>query len=185
MFPPLFDCQPTLADEVLLLRPLQGDDRAALMAAAGDPLIWAGHPAQDRYQPQNFGPYFDFLLTNGGTLLALDRLSGKVLGCSRYYSEPSSHDNISIGFTFLIRDCWGGEVNRRIKDLMLEHAFRTVSEVWFHIAPTNLRSQAATAKLGAIHSHDAALNLIGVAADWKCYVLTHDVWRSDRPVIGF
>ena len=172
-----FDFQPSLAGPTLALRPLAPDDFEALHAAASDPEVWAGHPARNRFEREAFTPYFAFLVEAGGTLAILDRASGTIIGCSRYYVAPDEPDAISIGFTFLARAWWGGAANFELKRLMLDHAFRSFPEVWFHIAPTNIRSQKATAKLGAEYVRTATLDLAGTPAEWMCYRLTRAAWE--------
>jgi RimJ/RimL family protein N-acetyltransferase len=81
----------------------------------------------------------------------IDSQTNKIIGCSRYYVSPNQPDSISIGFTFLHHRYWGGATNSELKRLMLNHAFECFAEVWFHIAPSNIRSRKATAKLGAEH----------------------------------
>ena len=171
-----FNLQPTLVSETLLLQPLEADDFEGLYAAARDPETWAGHPAKNRFERDVFRSYFDFLSGNGGTLVAVDRSSDQIIGCSRYYAAPDMPGSISIGFTFLKNAYWGGAWNFGMKKLMLGHAFDSFSEVWFHIDPTNIRSQKATAKLGAEHVYDATLALGKDPADWKCYRLTQAAW---------
>ncbi|MGH6860339.1 MAG: GNAT family N-acetyltransferase, partial [Phyllobacterium sp.] len=150
-----FDSHPELTGNTLQLRPLRQADYSNLFAAASKPEIWAGHPAKDRYKPEVFEPYFQFLLKNGGTLVAIDQQSEQIIGCSRYYASPDQADSIAIGFTFLDSDYWGGTTNFEFKQLMLDHALKSFPEVWFHIDPTNIRSQKATAKLGATPVYDA------------------------------
>lgn len=171
-----FDPQPRLECETLLLRPLAAEDRAGLRAAASDPGTWAGHPAKDRWKPEVLDLYFDFLLASGTTLAVVDRTSGTIIGCSRYYVAPDRPDDISIGFTFLDRRFWGGRTNFELKRLMLGHAFVRFATVWFHIDPTNRRSQIATARLGAVHDHDAELDLSGKPARWMCFRLDRAAW---------
>ena len=72
----------------------------------------------------------------------------------------------------------GWRTNFALKRLMLDHAFRSFPEVWFHIAPSNLRSQKATARLGATHVRTASLDLSGTPADWMCYRLTRPEWQA-------
>lgn len=183
----VFDAQRTLISDALVLRPLTGDDREGLYAAAGDPLIWAGHPATTRHLRAVFDPYFDNLLVWGGTLALTERHSGRIIGCSRFYAAPDQPEDISIGFTFLVRDHWGGPTNFAVKRLMLDHAFGSFDRVWFHIAPTNLRSQKATGKLGAVLSHTVALNLTGTPVETACLVLSRAAWArvsGDRPESG-
>jgi hypothetical protein len=67
-------------------------------------------------------------------------------------------------------------VNFDMKRLMLDHAFKTFTQVWFHIDPSNLRSQKATSKLGAEHVYDAVLNLSGSPASFMCFRLSQDAW---------
>ena len=172
-----FDAQPELASGLLALRPLKPDDFDGLFAAAGHPEVWAGHPAKDRYKREVFEEYFEFLLKSRSALVVIDRASGKIIGCSRYYPAPDQPDSISIGFTFLNHAYWGGGVNFELKRLMLDHAFRTFTEVWLHIAPNNIRSQKATAKLGAEHAYDATLNLSGSPAPNMCFRLSRDAWE--------
>jgi RimJ/RimL family protein N-acetyltransferase len=182
-----FDAQPELESELLALRPLTIDDFDGLFAAAGHPEVWAGHPAKDRHKRDVFEKYFDFLLGTKSTLVVIDQASGKIIGCSRYYPAPDQPDSMSIGFTFLHHAYWGGGVNFELKRLMLDHAFKTFPEVWFHIGPDNVRSQKATAKLGAEHVYDATLNLSGSPAPGMCFRLSKDAWERtlrEREVRG-
>lgn len=166
-----------LSSDMLTLRPMTEEDRAALTGAANDPAIWAGHPSVDRYQPQVFQPYFDALLTPGGAMVARDP-NGHTIGMSRYYASADAPDGIGIGFTFLVRAHWGGVMNLEMKRLMLGHIFATVQEAWFHIAPTNIRSQKATTKLGAERMEDRQLNLGTGLADWVRMRLTKAQWAA-------
>ena len=184
MLPMGFDPQPHLDDEALALRPLRADDLDALHAAAAAPETWAGHPATDRHEREIFEHYFRFLLDSGTTLAVIDRASRRMIGCSRYYAAPDRPGSISVGFTFLDHRWWGGRTNRSLKRLMLGHAFAIVPEVWFHIAPSNIRSQKATRKLGAEHDHDATLDLSGTPALWMCFRLTRDAWRRTLAASG-
>jgi N-acetyltransferase len=177
---PDFDAQPTLIGPSLLLRPLQPNDFEKLYAAAADPEIWAGHPVKDRHTREVFEPYFDFLLGSGTTLAILDRASDKVIGCSRYYPVPDQPDSVAVGFTFLNNAYWGGNTNLQLKRLMLDHAFERFPTVWFHIDPSNIRSQKATAKLGAVHAYDATLDLAGSPALWMCFRLDKSAWDGVR-----
>lgn len=174
----MFDMQPALTGETLALRPLQPDDLGGLSAAAAVPEIWAGHPAKDRYKPDVFARYFDLLLRSGTALVIIHRTSNTTIGCSRYYVAPDRPEDIAIGFTFLNIAFWGGDTNRELKRLMLGHAFATYPAVWFHIDPSNIRSQRATAKLGAKHIYDATLDLSGQPAAWMCFRLDRESWAD-------
>ena len=172
-----FDATVHLTSKALSLRSMIEADRAALAKAASDPGIWAGHPASDRWKPATFGPYFDFLLAAGGTMVAQDP-DGQMIGMSRFYCSADALDGIGIGFTFLVRAHWGGATNFEMKKLMVEHIFAHRPEVWFHIAPTNYRSQKATGKLGAERVEDAVLDLGTGPAEWVRMVLRRKGWTT-------
>jgi RimJ/RimL family protein N-acetyltransferase len=173
----LFDPQPQLSSATLELRPLRQDDLEGLYLAASAPEVWVGHPSKDRYRRETFEPYAQALLDSGTTLVVIDSQTQTIIGCSRYYVSPDQPDTISIGFTFLQHTYWGGETNFELKRLMLSHAFQFFTEVWFHIAPSNIRSQKATAKLGAEHVGDALLNLSGSETLWMCFRLKKEIWE--------
>ncbi|WP_128253298.1 GNAT family N-acetyltransferase [Falsirhodobacter deserti] len=152
----------------MFLRPLTDVDRDGLMRAAANPATWAGHPAHDRWKPEVFGPYFDFLLPRKSLVV---EKNNTIIGASRFYETHDAPEDIAIGFTFIDCAYWGGTTNSVMKRLMLAHAFEHFDHVWFHIAPTNIRSQKAVAKLGARHDHDAVLDHAGKPALSQCWVL--------------
>jgi RimJ/RimL family protein N-acetyltransferase len=146
------DLQPTLEGERLLLRPLREDDWDALFAVAADPLVWAVHPAHDRWQEPVFREYFANAIRNRGALAVIDKASGDIVGASQFYDYQPDEDgrgpSVEIGFTFLARSHWGGGTNREMKRLMLAHALENVRYVRFRIGETNLRSRRAMEKIG-------------------------------------
>lgn len=173
-----FDSQPTLSGNTLKLEPLTEGDLEGLYQAAGDPGIWRDHPASDRWKRHVFEEYFASLLATKTALAVIDIHSGLIVGTSSYYTPPDRPDSIAIGFTFLVREKWGGSSNHELKQLMLEHAFKTFDTVFFHIAASNIRSQKATLKIGAVHLYDADLNLSASLRPWKCYGLTRTQWAQ-------
>jgi len=173
-----FDHQPTLTGAEFIMRPMAADDFEGLHKAASDPTTWAGHPNKDRYKSEVFRGYFDWLLAQRSTLVKYDKAADRLIGCSRYYTAPDMPDSISIGFTFVDCAYWGGAANFALKSLMLGHAFETFDDVWFHIDPSNIRSQKATAKLGAEFEYDAELALGPTAAPFKTYRLRKSVWTQ-------
>lgn len=168
---------PVLQSDAMELRGMGASNCEALTDAANDPEIWAGHPAKDRYKPDVFSAYFDALLAAGGTMVARDP-QGQTIGMSRFYASADAPNGIGIGFTFLVRAHWGGVANFEMKRLMLGHLFGAVGEAWFHIAPTNIRSRKATAKLGAERRDDRRLDLGTGPADWVRMRLTRARWAK-------
>ena len=177
-----FDCQPVMCGSTLRLRPLAESDFERLYLAASDPRIWADHPANNRYKREVFEAYFASRLATGKALAVIDIDSGQIVGTSSYYAPPDLPDSIAIGFTFLLRAKWGGDTNRELKRLMVEHAFKAYDTVCFHIAPGNIRSQKAAMKIGAVHLYDAELNLSTAPALCKCYGLTRAQWAASQPI---
>ena len=144
-----FDLQPILTGKLIELRPLAPADFNALFHAASDPLIWEQHPENDRYTREVFQRFFDGAIDSKGAFAVIERKSGKIIGSSRYHDLKPEESQVEIGFTFLERAYWGGEYNREMKSLMLDHAFRFVERVVFVVGENNLRSQKALAKIGA------------------------------------
>ena len=179
-----FDQQPRLSDDTLLLRPLAEADFEGLYLAASAPATWAGHPKHDRWQRDVFEDYFASLLDSSGCLVAIDSKpvdepDPRIIGCSRYYSAPDQLNSVAIGFTFLDHHYWGGVWNKKMKALMLEHAFAVVDEVWLHIAPSNLRSQRAAEKIGAQFQYKALLAIAGEPAETLCYSISQSQWQEN------
>jgi RimJ/RimL family protein N-acetyltransferase len=156
-----FELQPTLTGERLQLRPLRPEDWDALYAAASDPLIWAQHPESDRYTPEVFRRYFDSGLASGGAFAVVDRRTGRIIGSTRYHAYSEADGEVEIGWTFLTRDYWGGDYNREMKRLLVDHALRSVRRVVFMVGVTNIRSQRAMEKIGGVRA-GTRVNTLGV-----------------------
>jgi RimJ/RimL family protein N-acetyltransferase len=142
------DLQPTLVGENVLIRPLQPEDWPEMFAAASDPLIWELHPARDRYKEPVFREYFDSAINSKSAFAFIERGTGLIIGSSRYHGYDSKRSEIEIGWTFLTRKHWGGDTNREIKRLMINHAFSFADIVVFWVGETNWRSRRAMEKIG-------------------------------------
>jgi len=149
----LMNTQPTLSSDLLLIRPLTPGDFDELAAVASDMAIWAQHPQSDRGAPGPFRKFFDESLATGGALVVIDRVTGRIIGSSRYFGHKPD-DEVEVGWSFLARAYWGGRYNAEMKRLMLEHAFRFVPRVVFVVGPTNVRSQRAMEKIGGVRVAD-------------------------------
>jgi RimJ/RimL family protein N-acetyltransferase len=169
-----FDPQPVLKGSLVELRPLRAEDYDALYEAASDPLIWEQHPQRNRHAPEVFRGYFADQLASGGALLVLDAETGETIGLSRYHGYDAERSEVEIGWTFLVRRCWGGVYNRELKDLMLAHAFGFVDNVVFLVAPENMRSRRGVEKIGAV---EIGMRLGADGKPSVCYRIT----RTPRP----
>lgn len=163
MQPTDFELQPTLAGELVMLRPLVEGDFEAVYSAAADPLLWEQHPEPLRYQRDVFTKnFFVGAVACQSAFVVIERSSGAVIGSSRYYDWDATTREVAIGYTFLARSHWGGTYNGELKRLMLDHAFRWAKVVWLHIGRDNWRSRKATEKVGAKFSHEGIKVLQGV-----------------------
>jgi len=142
------DLQPILESDFLLLRPLNEKDFDNLFKVASDPLIWEQHPRNDRYKKEVFTSLFEDSIKSKGALVVVDKKTQGIIGSSRYYEVDVQNNSVVIGYTFIERQYWGGKVNKELKRLMIDHAFKYFDHVLFHVDENNLRSQKAMMKIG-------------------------------------
>lgn len=152
------DLQPTLENDLVLLRPLIKQDFDALYEVAKDPLIWKQHPSWDRYKREVFGKFFQDSLMSRAVLVVIDQKTKQTIGSSRF--KPMTKTAVEIGWSFLARKYWGGVYNRAVKTLMLNYAFETMEYVVFYIDKANIRSQKAVEKIGGKKLIDPALQYL-------------------------
>src|ERR1700676_3598393 len=117
MRPP--DFQPTLTGPTVIVRPVVAADLSELFAAGSDPEIWKVHPLSNRYTEPVFREYFDSAVASKMAFVFVDRATGRLIGSSRYYGYDAELSEIEIGWTFIVREFWGGATNREVKRLML------------------------------------------------------------------
>jgi len=103
--------QPTLEGDKILLRPLREDDVNQLYQVASDPLIWELHQNKDRYKLEVFREFFNNALASNCALVAVDTITNKVIGSTRFKLEEKAESTVEIGWSFLSRAYWGGEYN--------------------------------------------------------------------------
>jgi RimJ/RimL family protein N-acetyltransferase len=139
-----------LENDILKILPLFESDFDSLFEVASDPLIWEQHPASDRYKKEVFQLYFDGAISGKTAFKIIDRSTNKIIGSTRYYDYMPQNSSIAIGYTFLARQYWGGRYNKSSKKLIIDYAFQFVDKIYFHIGATNVRSQLATTRNGAI-----------------------------------
>jgi RimJ/RimL family protein N-acetyltransferase len=166
-----FNVTPNLSDEIICINALEENDFEALFEIASDKLLWAAHPKKDRYKRDVFEKWFKDALSSKTALLITEKNTGKAIGSSRYYELDEEKKEVAIGYTFIGTAYWGGEINGRVKALMINHAFETFDKVWFHVDPSNIRSQKAVLKLGASYSHIEKLKNPNDNEDYYCYEL--------------
>jgi RimJ/RimL family protein N-acetyltransferase len=144
------DFQPTLTGPTVIVRPVAASDWAELFAAGSDPEIWKVHPRSNRYTEPAFREYFDSAVASNMAFVFVDRSTNRLIGSSRYYGYDAEQSEVEIGWTFIARSHWGGQTNREVKRLMLDHAFGFVDTVVFWVGEKNWRSQGAMKKIGGV-----------------------------------
>ncbi|WP_156256763.1 GNAT family N-acetyltransferase [Sandarakinorhabdus oryzae] len=170
----MLDRQPTLHHPALTLLPATAADWPALFAAAHDPGIWEGHPANDRWQEPVFRGFFDEGLASGGMLVAVEPDSGAIIGSSRFDFGRAQAGEVEVGWTFLVRRHWGSKTNHVMKALMVGHALEVMEQVIFLIGETNIRSRTAITRIGA------ALTDRQMTAQLSTGPVTHLTYALDR-----
>src|SRR5579863_9575509 len=80
----LLEIQPTLQNDLVILRPLHESDYMPLYQVASDPLIWSQHPCNDRYLEVNFNQFFDESMKSKGALIVIDRQCDEIIGSTRF-----------------------------------------------------------------------------------------------------
>jgi N-acetyltransferase len=173
-----FDPQPILRGPALLLRPLAASDRDALWEVARDPLLWELHPDKTRSDPEGFARFFQGALESASALVVVDQRTGRIIGSSRYYDVDPAKRELAIGYTFIARDCWGGSVNREMKQLMVQHAAPWADRIWFHVGKGNLRSRHAMEKIGALARYEAPRPQNGEMVDFIYYAIDTRPWLA-------
>ncbi|CAA7390214.1 GNAT family N-acetyltransferase [Chryseobacterium fistulae] len=143
-----FSVQSILENKEYQLIPLQEGDFESLYEVASDPKVWEQHPNKDRYKRDIFKNFFEGAMESRGAFKIIEKITGEVLGSTRFYDYNETKNSIFIGYTFYGAKSWGKRINPQIKKLMLDYIFQFVDTVYFHIGKENFRSQIAMERLG-------------------------------------
>ena len=169
--------QPTLENELILLRPLREDDFDALYEVAKDPLIWEQHPSWDRYKKEVFATFFKDSIASKGAFVIIEKTTSIIIGSTRFKKLKTTENAIEIGWSFLARDKWGGRYNKAVKEVMIDYALQFVEYIIFYIAKDNIRSQKAVMKIGGKRITDSSFkHLIKEDEINWTYLITKKDW---------
>lgn len=141
--------QPLLKNEKVILYPLQETDFENLYAVASDPKIWEQHPNKDRWEKEVFKTFFAGAIQSKGAFKIVDKITGDIIGSTRFYDYNKQENSILIGYTFYAVAYWGKKINPLVKATMLAYIFQFVSKVYFHVGANNIRSKIAISRIGA------------------------------------
>lgn len=167
-----------LQDNLVKLLPLQVNDFDELYAVASDPEVWTQHPSSDRYKLEVFKSFFESAILSNSAFKIIDLSTNKIIGSTRFYDLDAEQKSTAIGYTFLAKACWGGVYNSAVKKLMINYAFQFVDNIFFHVGATNIISQKAVAKLGAIKLSESYKNFSGKDLLYFEYSLTKNDWKQ-------
>lgn len=171
-----------LADGALRLEPLAEAHREGLRAAcAADSEIWAIYPFS--YIGDAFDPQFDRILAGGRSRRSYAVFDGPALvGMTAWIEHGAPGHAIEIGNSYIVPALRGTGFNRRLKVLMLDHAFACgLMRVAFKVDAVNARSQAAVMKLGATREEVMRAERItwtGRVRDTVLFSILADEWAA-------
>lgn len=169
----------SIKNDFITLIPLKKDDFERLYQVASDPLIWEQHPNKNRYQKEVFESFFSFAIESKGAFIIIDTKTDEVIGSSRFYDYDKVNKTIVIGYTFLAKKYWGKSYNKILKSLMINHAFKYVDTIIFHIGAKNIRSQKSIEKIGAIKFSEQEFAYLGEQQNLNYfYRITKESWNS-------
>lgn len=144
-----------LENDVVLLRPLSLDDRAALREIAFDPDIWRYFVARVETE-DDLGRFLETAVADiqagrRAVFGIIDKATGKLAGSMAYGNPAEADKRIEIGWSWLGRAFRGTQINSWSKYLLLEYAFETLGceRVEFKTDILNLQARAGLKKIGA------------------------------------
>lgn len=112
-------------------------------------------------------------------------VDGQLAGSTRYGDIRAAHAGLEIGWTWLHPRYMGTGINRRMKLLLLAHAFKTLDMQRVQLKTDNLntRSQRAIEKIGAVREgvlrkHQRRQD--GTLRDTVMFSITADEWPEVR-----
>lgn len=181
-----FEQEIILEDNRARLEPLTEKHFDALMAVAlsnGD--IWKFTLANITDEP-SFTHYFNTALIERENKASypfamFDKKENRYVGCTRYANISFRDKRMEIGWTWIDPLLQGSGINKHNKFLMLQLAFETLNlnRVELKTAGTNLKSQRAMEKIGAVREgvlRKHSINDIGAIRDTVYYSFINDDW---------
>lgn len=137
------------------LEPLTREHVEALSAVGLDSELWRWIPVPVQTRDE-MAAYVETALREqaSGTALPfvqVEKISGRVVGSTRYGNIDRTHHRVEIGWTWVGRDWQRTAINTEAKYLLLRHAFETLGCIRVELKTDSLneRSRAAIQRIGA------------------------------------
>lgn len=183
-----FEQEIILEDEWARLEPLTAKHFDPLMAIAlSNSDIWKFTLA-NIVDEASFTTYFNTALKEKENKTAypfamFDKKENRYVGCTRYANISFRDKRLEIGWTWIDPLLQGSGINKHNKYLMLQFAFEKLklNRVELKTAGTNLKSQRAMEKIGAIREgvlRKHSINDIGAVRDTVYYSFISDEWPA-------
>ena len=144
-----------LQNDLVLLRPMQLEDAAAVAKVATDERIWE-HIAYTLATEEDVTNYVQkqVALTEKGeriVLVIIDKITNKIIGSTSIYDFSEEHAHCEIGSTWITPAYWRTAINTNCKYLLMQHIFEEMNfnRVQIKTDNLNLRSQQAIERIGA------------------------------------
>ncbi len=188
--PSVADLRGRFKGDRVVVEPLAAEHEAGLVAAAGDPDMFAWMPVD---MASSREALHDWLTTTLATARAgrevpyaiVSARTGEVLGSTRFMEIRLEHLRAEIGWTWVARPAWSTGVNIETKLLLLGHAFETAGlrRVEFKTDAHNERSRGALLALGATFEGILRKHMVvrdGGERDSAYYSVIDDDWPAVR-----
>lgn len=171
----------TLTDGDLTLRPLTVGDVPALCALAAD----CADELRLMGSPPDQAAYYRAALDAPEQMPFVVEVGGELAGSTRYGDIRPADSGLEIGWTWLYPRWHGSGVNRRMKRLLLAHAFEVLGmeRVQLKTDILNVRSQRAIEGLGAVREGVLRRHVRRRDGTMRDTVM-YSVIRGDWPQVG-
>ena len=147
--------QPVLEGDHVILRPMVRSDGSAIVAAASDGKLWELFYTAVP-DPVTIDAYLETAEADTGDgrampFVVIDKVSGIIVGATRYMRMKRDAKRLEIGTTFYAQSAQRSPINSEAKLLLLTHAFEVMGClcVQFRTDALNFPSQRAIERLGA------------------------------------
>jgi N-acetyltransferase len=187
----VFDTPIELSDGAISLRPLERSDKIGLATFAYDPDLWE-HSVYFVYNEQQLDWFLDVSLNArdaGVRYPFCVMFKGQIIGTTSYGAISVTNRKLEIGWTWLARRFHGSGINKRVKTLMIDHAFRGMGfeRIEFQTDVRNLRARKSIEKLGSslegiLRSHLVLPN--GSRRDSAVYSILKEEWLRSSLLVG-
>ena len=141
----------------------------------------------------SFSKYFNTALKERDDKIAypfamFDKKENRYAGCTRYANISFKDKRLEIGWTWIDPALQGSGLNKHNKFLMLQFGFEALrlNRVELKTAGTNLKSQRAMEKIGAIREgvlRKHSINDAGITRDTVYYSFINDEWPAIKKKI--